>query len=53
MEGFEKFITEWGFMFGVIIFFLQEAIANAKIKSNSLVQLIINVLKFLIGKKEE
>ena len=49
----EQVMQEWGFVLGVILFAMQELIAHSKMESNSITQLIMNILKFLVGKEDK
>ena len=53
MEKVELIMAEWGFIFGVLLFVMQELIANSKLKSNSFTQLVINILKFFVKKDDK
>ena len=49
----ESFVAEFGWIGLGVIMILEYLIGVSKLKSNSTVELVINILKFVFVKKEE
>lgn len=51
----EKFLTEWSWIAVGLIFLVEHLIGSSKLKSNSTIELVMNIVKFIFGldKKKE
>ncbi len=49
----ENFVNEYAWIAMGIVMVLEYVIGASKLKSNSTIELVINILKFVFGKKEE
>lgn len=48
-----NFLLEWGWAFGIVAMILDHLVAKSVLKSNSLIDLVVQGLKWLAGKNKE
>ena len=48
----DAFIAAWSWLAILIIMVVEYLIGVSRLKSNSMIEMVINILKFIFGKKE-
>jgi len=49
----EQIISDYGYIAFLIVFIVEYLIANSKLKANSTIDMIINIIKFIFQIKDE
>ncbi len=48
----DAFIAAWSWLAILIIMVVEYLIGVSRLKSNSMIEMVVNILKFIFGKKE-